>query len=303
MKRKLILFLAATALGLSALPALAAFENVDVSPRARAMGDAGVAVADDAFAPYFNPAGLALAASPQVGSSYLRPYGLDFADLYYFGAAVPMAPRLGALGFGLRRFAVEYEGADLQTETTFTLSHGILVYEDLHSAVRFGSSLNFHHLEFGETVGGDGEGTGNLDPGDDWAVGVDIGLLVTLHSRTRLGVLVKNLNNQQIGIDQEELGQRLHGGISYTPYDGVTTTFEFENPLHGELQYHGGVEFIALEALSLRAGVLTNPHKLTAGFGYQLQGMAVNYGFSTGGGTLDSSHQFGLTFAWGGEAP
>jgi hypothetical protein len=41
---------------------------------------------------------------------------------------------------------------------------------------------------------------------------------------------------------------------------------------------------------------------LTGGFGYTFENFGVNYGFSTGGGTLDSTHQFGLQFAWGGEA-
>jgi hypothetical protein len=31
--------------------------------------------------------------------------------------------------------------------------------------------------------------------------------------------------------------------------------------------------------------------------------VGVDYGFSTGGGTLESTHQFGLRLSWGGEAP
>lgn len=303
MTRKLMLLGVALVLGLSALPASAAFENVDVSPRARAMGDAGVAVADDAFAPYFNPAGVAMRDDLALGTSYVRPYGLDFTDLVYLGAVVPLGGKSGGLGFGLRRFAVEYQDVDLTTETTLSLSYAATLYEDLHTRVDAGAGLNFNHLEFAETIGAGIEVDDGLDPGDDWAVGMDVGLMVTLHQRTRIGVMVRNLNNPRIGVDEEELAQRLHGGISYIPYDGVTTTFEFENTLDGELQYHGGVEMTALENLFLRAGVMTNPNKLTAGFGYGMEGLTVDYGFSTGGGTLDSSHQFGLTFAWGGEAP
>ena len=59
---------------------------------------------------------------------------------------------------------------------------------------------------------------------------------------------------------------------------------------------------LIVENFALRAGVLTNPNKLTAGFGYSLSGLGVQYGFSTGGGTLDSTHQFGLNYTWGGEA-
>jgi hypothetical protein len=48
---------------------------------------------------------------------------------------------------------------------------------------------------------------------------------------------------------------------------------------------------------------MTQPSKLTAGFGYEVKGLGLNYAFSTGGGTLDGSHQFGLSLTWGGETP
>ncbi|MBC8426563.1 hypothetical protein H8E07_20805 [bacterium] len=296
MKRIIVAITAVLALSLLAGSALAAFENLDISPRARGMGDTAVAVADDAFAPYFNPAGLARIQGVNLGTSYLRPYDLSFAEHMYLGGVIPGSPRLGNFGFGIRYFAVEYQEVFLDKEVTYTLAHGIMLYEDLHSSVSFGSALNFYSLEFGNTVSG-------FDPGAAFATGVDVGLLATLHRRTRIGVLVKNLNNPQIGLDNEELTSRLHGGIAYMPYDGVTTAFEFENTIDGETQYHGGVEFSLMGDFRLRGGVMTNPGKYTGGFGYAFEGLMVNYGFSSGGGVLSPSHQFGLTFAWGGETP
>lgn len=295
MKRNEILLIAALVLGLAG-SATAAFENVDISPRARAMGDAAVAVADDAFAPYFNPAGMAGLKGSTLGNSYVRPYSLDFTDQLYFGGAFELGPRYGALGFGLRRFATEYQDVELQTETTWTLAHGIRLFEDVHTTIDFGTALNLYQLEFGETIGG-------LDPGDDVVAGLDLGLMVQLHSRTRLGASVKNVNNPQIGLDNEELPRRINAGVAYQPYADVTTTFEIESALGYDTQYHGGIEFLILDVLALRTGVMTNPGKLTAGFGYTFEGLAVNYGFSSGGGVLRPSHQFGMTFAWGGEAP
>jgi len=296
MKSKTILLFAALVLGLAAGPASAAFDNVDISPRARAMGDAAVATANDAFAPYFNPAGMAAMRGHTLGNSYVQPYGLDFTDQAYFGGVFAMNKRFGSFGFGLRRWATTYEDVDLHTETTLTLAHGIRLYEDMHTSIDVGTAVNLYRLEFGETV------SGQL-PGEDTVAGVDAGMMVTLHRRTRLGVMVKNINNPQIGLDNEELTQRLHVGVAYDPYGGVTTIFEIESALGLDPQYHGGVEFRILESLALRTGLMTNPNKLTAGFGYEFEGFAVNYGFSSGGGLLQPSHQFGMTFAWGGEAP
>jgi len=125
--------------------------------------------------------------------------------------------------------------------------------------------------------------------------------LVTLHERTRLGVLAKSINNPQIGEDKEEIPQRIHGGIAYEPYVGVVTTFEIESQLGEAVIYHGGVEMEVITNFRLRFGVQARPEKLMAGFGYAVEGFTLDYGFSTGGGVLDSSHQFGLTFSWGGE--
>jgi len=296
MKRRLVTTIAVLALGLLAGPVLAAFENVDISPRARGMGDAAVAVADDAFALYFNPAGLARISGVTLGNSYVKPYDLSFTEQMYLSGVIPGSPRIGNFGFGIRRFAVTYDDVDLQTETTYTVAHGIMLFEDLHSSVSVGTALNFYSLEFGETVTG-------IDPGSDVVGGLDVGLMVTLHKRTRIGIMAKNVNNPQIGEDNEELTSRLHGGVAYLPYDGVTTTFEFENSIDGETQYHAGLEFAVFGDFFLRGGVMTDPNKMTGGFGYLYEGFMVNYGYSSGGGVLNSSHQFGMTFAWGGETP
>jgi len=47
-------------------------------------------------------------------------------------------------------------------------------------------------------------------------------------------------------------------------------------------------------------GIETDPSKVTGGFGVRLpQYLTLDYGFSSGGGTLDQSHQFGLTVHFG----
>lgn len=296
MFRKLTTICILAALGLSAGSVLAAFEDVPVSPRARAMGETGVAVVDGAYATYLNPGHLGSISEGSLAASYVQPFQLSFNDYYYMGAVLPISPENGAFGISLSQFKVEHQDVTLLEESHISLGYGRTLFSDMHSKVELGGSVNMYHLKFAETTSG-------IDPGNDSALGLDLGLMVTVHKRTRLGVLVKNLNNPQIGLDEEELAHRLIAGISYEPYEGVITTFAFDNELGQDVQYHGGVEMIVAEGFALRAGVLTNPNKLTAGFGYTLNRFSVNYGFSTGGGVLESTHQFGVNIAWGGEAP
>lgn len=282
-------------LGLCAQPAHALFENTTINPAARAMGEAGVSVIDPAYAAMVNPAQLASVTRGVGAASYVRPFGADFTNFYYLGAAIPVSAKFGNIGVGVTEFSVDLDGTKLLRETRIALGHAVNLFSDMHSTVDFGYSLNMYRAEFGETVSGD-------DPGSDMSFGLDLGLMATLHKRTRLGFQIYNINNPDIGLDGEELGRRLVAGISYEPYDGVTTTFEFDNELGEELQYHGGVGMTVVEGFQLRAGILTNPNKLTGGFGYTIKDFSLDYGFSSGGGTLDSTHQFGVKFAWGGEA-
>ncbi|MCP4293385.1 MAG: hypothetical protein GY780_16285 [bacterium] len=295
MFQKLTTICILTALSLSAGVALAAFEDISVSPRERAMGEAGSAVVDGAYATDLNPAHLGSTVEGAIAASYVKPFNLTFNDYYHIGAAVPISPGNGAFALSLTQFKVEHQNVRLMDETRLSLGYGNTLYSDVHSTIDIGASVNMYHLKYGETTSG-------LNPGNDSALGFDLGLLMTVHKRTKIGVMVKNLNNPQIGVDEEELAHRLVGGISYEPYDGVITTFEIDNELGQDVQYHGGMEFYVAEGFALRAGVVTNPNKLTAGFGYSLDRFSLNYGFSTGGGTLESTHQFGVNMAWGGEA-
>ncbi len=296
MIRRLTILMILAALGLSAGTAHAFFDNVPVSARQRAMGESGTAVMDGAWGVFLNPAQLGETDGGRVSGSYVQPFGVDFADRATLAVGLPWETPYGRFGVGINHFKVSYQDTTLLKETQLTLAQGVTLFEDMHSRVSFGWSVNFYNVELGKTIGRE-------DPGEDMAYGIDAGLMVTVHKRTRIGVLIHNLTEADIGVDNEQLARRLNMGIAYEPYVGVTTTFEIENELGHDTQYHGGIEAAVADGFVIRSGVVTEPNRLTAGFGYGLNGLAFNYGFSTGGGTLDSTHQFGLSFAWGGEAP
>ncbi|MCP4572976.1 MAG: hypothetical protein GY838_11535 [bacterium] len=295
MIRRTTILMILAALGLMAGTASAFFENAPVSARQRAMGESGAAVMDGAWSVFLNPAQLAETDGGRAGVSYVQPFGLDFADRVTMAVGLPFDSRYGRFGVGWSHFNVSHQDTTLLKENRFTFAHGLTLFEDMHSKVSFGWSGNVYSVDAGLSQG-------EIDPGSDAAFSFDAGLLLTVHRRTRIGVLVNNLTGPRIGEDREELPRRLITAIAYEPYAGVVTTFEFRNELDRDVQYRGGVEANVLDDFFLRAGIVTDPNRVSAGFGYGRQGFTLNYGFSTGGGTLDSTHQFGLSFDWGGEA-
>jgi len=48
--------------------------------------------------------------------------------------------------------------------------------------------------------------------------------------------------------------------------------------------------------LWLRAGLRTQPNTFCAGAGFEYGGFKLDYALSTGGGTLDTTHHFGIGY-------
>jgi hypothetical protein len=285
---------------LAATPAAALFEDLPLSPRARALGEATTVTLDDPWAFYYNPAMLVQLSEPRLGMATVRPNGLDFNRLTGAAIAVPLRSHQGTLAFGWRRYGVESGGVDLATENTLSVAHGFRLFGDASTSASLGWTLNLYRAEFAPSVGSDPStpGTGSIDPGDAWAFGIDVGALVTVYDRTRVGFFTRNLNSPTIGEDEEELRQLVGVGIAYEPYPGVTTAVDLRNSLGEDVRFCGGMEFELVPGLDLRAGVETGPNKITGGVGVHLPYVILDYGFSTGGGVLDSSHHFGVGLSW-----
>jgi hypothetical protein len=270
-------------------PVQAAFEDVEVSPRARAMGMASVGLFPDAYSPFHNPAALSWVTQVEGAASYVQPFGYDFSSQSVISGVGDIG-KWGGVGVGVRRFGVDYRGEDLTGETTVSLAHGFRVLQDIQSTVAVGWALNVYSLDYGTSVSG-------IDPGSATTVGLDISGQVVLHERTRVGFYALNVNNPDIGnVDKEQLIRRVGAGISYAPYRGVVTLLDISNELGEQVQFRGGTEFEVTDFLWLRGGLRTQPNIFTAGFGIRQYGVSVDYGFSTGGGTLDPTHQFGISY-------
>lgn len=280
--------------------AQAAFDEVAVSPRARAMGDTYSAVDADAWSVYHNPAQLPWMTSPSVAVATAQPNNGDFNRLTTVAGSIVLPDRWGGMSFGLRHYGVEYQSVDLLSEYTLSVSHGFQLFRDESSAASFGWTVNVFNLDLAPTVGLSGDGSDGVDPGNAWSVGLDLAAAVEIWERTRVGFVIHNLNNPTIGDDDEELQQSMSIGLSYVPYDEVVTAFDIRSRPGEEFQFHGGMEFGLFDILTLRGGLVTNPNKVTGGFGVNIKGVLVDYAFSTGGGVLESTHQFGLGYRFGG---
>lgn len=264
------------------------FDDRFPSPKVTAMGGAGTAVTNDVWAAYYNPANLGSIDKIQIGTSYLRLFNLSFFKNFFGAAAYPLPQKYGTASFSVQYFGVDYEGENLNGEYTFALSHGFYLLKDIHSSLAAGYSIKAYYWDLGESLQ-----FGNL--GSSTTLGIDVGLQASIYSRTYLGVYFLNINAPQVGaVTKHDLPQRIAIGIAYQPYDGVTTSLDF-NRLIGadDMQLFGGAEFNVFRYLFLRFGGTTNPNRFSAGLGIEYAQFQIDYALLTHN-ELGETHQFGL---------
>jgi len=261
------------------------FDSIDVSSKARGMGAAWVASADDATAIFYNPACLTGVEATNIYASMLRPNSQSFETLTYFAYSMPIGRRQYA-GISFRSFGVEYQGVDLMDEWTFSLAYALSVMEDIHSSLHLGGVFNLYTLDFGRTS--------TVDLGTETTFGLDIGVLGILRDRTRLGILLKNINEPSVGaITREPLPQWLSVGVAYQPYYGVVTELDLRALRGEDVEVHMGMQFMATDFLKLRFGFQTEPNSLTGGFSIGHMGFHLDYAYSSHA-VLPGTHHIAL---------
>ncbi len=261
---------------------LAVFNDYQPSARARAMSGAYISVSDDANGVFYNPAGICFAPmSASVGMAQL--YGQSFSEIKTGSFVYPLPKELGTIGIGAKVFDVDFEDTTLMSENHLVLAHGFKLMEDIHSSVNIGWSANMYNL--------------NMDGyNDDTAYGFNVGALATLHQRTRFGFAVSNLNQPKMGANnQHSLPRKFSMGISYTPYDQVTTSIEMKKDFAEDTEFMGGVELKLFDPLYLRAGVHQNPATWSAGASFRLIGVVLDYAF-TQHTVLDATHYLNIGY-------
>ncbi|MBT3168531.1 MAG: hypothetical protein HN952_03000 [Candidatus Cloacimonetes bacterium] len=259
----------------------AVFDDYEPSPRARAMGGAFYSFSNDAYAIFYNPAGL-IHADNHFESSYAKVMNNDFQALNTVVFSMKLPKKFGNIGLGLQSMDVDFQDVNLMSEKIYALSHSITLMKDIHSELNFGHTFNMYHLTF--------DGLGNQP-----SFGVNLGMLATLHQRTKIGFTITNLNNPKVGVDNlHELPQKMVMGISYEPYTGVITALELEKPLAGKTEIHAGTELQITKIFALNFGIRSNPASYSAGARFDIYNVIVEYGFNTH--TIGETHHFGLGY-------
>jgi hypothetical protein len=253
--RKDLWALALLGVALAARPSVAQpFESVGV--RAQGMGGAFVALADDATAVYWNPAGLAagslVSGVAERSSGELGQIGFDGPGGSASGGRLKLQDGSGtlvALGvppLGLSYYRLRQAGFDGDLAADSPRGSGTLLVTDnvaltlLHSladGVHVGTSLRAVHgsAGFGPVEGPASDPDAILDTADSlerhgsWAFDVDAGVLVA-RGRWRAGLTARNLVapsfDTTIAGEEVSTSRQVRAGVAFLPREGTTLALD-----------------------------------------------------------------------------
>lgn len=266
----------------------ASFLEIPAGARPAALGGAYGALADDAFSPLYNPAGLASPERPQAALSHLAY--LEGMSYEFLGAAVPF----GRGGAGL---AVQYfrpgsvasrddlgnPGADASGySAAYTAAYGV----PLAAGLSVGASLKL----IDSRLDGVGARAFDGDLGARWRARGDLSLSAAL----------ANLAGSEMTYitQSDKLARAVRAGAAYQAFRWLTVALEGSRGLdEGSADLRTGVEWTLTDGLFLRGGYQqaaasgrSGAAGLIAGAGISLLGQQVDYAWVPFGALGDTQY-------------
>jgi len=268
-------FAAQVTLLVAGFPAVAhsGFEKNGCGARAISLANAYVAIADDPWAVFYNPAGLAGVSSIRA-TAFFSPsqFGMNELRTVCAGVTLPMSFSTGAA-------VIDQFGYDLYRETSISLAFGTSVNE----WISLGVSTHFTRLVI--------EGYGTASP-----FVFDVGGIASVAEDLRVGWCWKNVTQTAVGVRSEQLPQILNMGVCYEITEHSRLAIELEKDIRYPIIKKFGYEQELFDVLSVRLGISDNPDKFSCGLGVRAAGFEFSYaGYSHS--QLGWTHQVELSFS------
>lgn len=204
--------------------AAAQFLLFEPSARASGLGNAFVAIADDANATYYNPAALADFTNKSVTTTFYKPVPSLASDIFSsFGAYVHNFDNVGNLGFSLiytsfgKQVRTNPQGLVEGEFSSFGFAFGTSYGMHLLKNLSMGVTLKFVHEHLSDAGQGSegGKGTGTSFAGD-------LGLMWKPAKRLTLAAVLRNVGPNMTFIDADQadpLPQNFTLGLAVTAYE------------------------------------------------------------------------------------
>lgn len=274
----------------------AAFLKTGQSVRALGMGKAFTAIADDASASYWNPAGLAQLNKKEFMFMYNKPFSLiqgihneNIAFAWPFNFEYNYDNLQAALGLNVIYSAVDgikgYNEQALPTGEEFS---------NRDMAYLFSCGINglIQNTDLGITFKIISQ---KIYTYSDYGFGADIGSLYHWQN-FRFGLVLQDILPAKIKLKEttDTVPVKLKTGVAYAIPDKFTLSLGLDLIKNRELKEHIGLEYVIGRLVSLRGGYTTDSNEITAGLGFKKEAYEINYAYARHE-VLENSHRVSLS--------
>ena len=301
---------------LAVSPAFASFEELPTGARQAGLANAFTAIADDVYATYYNPSGLAQLHRSEFTAYYAKLYGglTDNSSISrsFLAYAHPLKKR-GTLGLSYLSLSL----AGLYSESTIGLSYAHAIRERWN----LGGTMKFLKKSYGSdsytenAVDDYGNSRGAPDPlfanngNSKSAASFDVGAQYRISRIYGVGIAIMNINTPNMALsdsDTDKVAAIYKAGLARrTKTSSVDAEVSWRKFTSDEFRINTGAERWFKSGFGLRGGLGFGQRQYqitTLGFSYRWDNVDVGYAlvYPLAGvqGTF-GTHQLSLTFRFG----
>lgn len=254
---------------------ISAYPQYNPGAKQISLSNSDVALSDDIFCLFNNPAGLSQMNWREVGIYYSpAPFGLTELANGFVGYHEPTA--IGSFAIG-------------------GMNYGFELYRE--SKIVIGYSYNYQNRFFaGLTINYQNVSIKNY--GEDGTLFFNLGGLAYVTENFRLGFVVTNINKATIGNDDNQIPMILNTGLSYDVINDFTLNASIEKDINYKASVQFGISYNLIEYLTLRTGFSNEPSRYSAGIGINYNILSFDYAIFTHN-DLGLTHQAGVIISFG----
>jgi hypothetical protein len=239
-----------------------------------AMSNSDVALSDDVFSLFNNPAGLAQLSWRELGLYYSpAPFGLNELANGYIAYTEP-------LGFGSAGIGAMTYGFELYRESRLLLSFSTLYMNKFFAGVSF----NYHIVSI--------QGYGSKS-----VFYLNAGSLGYITDELRIGFFIQNINQASFTSKEDQIPILLNAGVSYNIYYNLSLNFAVEKDIRYNASIKSGINYDLIDNLSLRIGFANEPAEFSCGIGIHYSYFNFDYAVFTHP-DLGLTHQAGIIISF-----
>ncbi|MGA7836723.1 MAG: hypothetical protein WB996_02050 [Ignavibacteriaceae bacterium] len=240
-----------------------------------ALSNSDIAVSDNVFALFSNPAGLGQLKWREIGAFYSpSPFGLSELSNAYAAYSEPF-------GFGSIAIGAMTYGFELYRENKLALGVSYLYGDNFY----LGAAINYKNVSIKKY-------------GSKNTFIFDFGFLVILPGHLHLGFSYKNITRNSFGQNTDELPVTFQTGVSYQPINNLKVSLAVEKDIRYKASPSFGIDYRIIKNVAIRSGISTEPSKYSFGIGIFYSIINFNYAVFTHQ-ELGLTHQADIIFSFG----